>query len=159
MRAVRRNCKVPAVQAFSPDRERRFTLAFRTTITIARKRAGGLTAQAASETAASSPRFAPKRSRNLPGRGHWIDMGGQRPYGRKTRSAETAGSRRRRQMRGPLERGRRRTRQDQISSGTLGPVKLRSLDELRTERRKPVSSAGPVLERANPSKMRSSRLT
>src|SRR6476619_5522838 len=54
-------------------------------------------------------------------------------------------------MRGPLERGRRRTRQDQISPGTLGPrEKLRSLDELRTERRKPVSSAGPVLERANP---------
>ena len=47
---------------------------------------------------------------------------------------------------GPLqERGRRRTRQDQISLEGLkdGPVKLRSW-RIRTERRKLVSSAGPV---------------
>jgi hypothetical protein len=52
------------------------------------------------------------------------------------------------------ERGRRRTRQDQISLGpqdhsgfkTAGKI---ADHEIRTERRKPVSSAGPVFERAN----------
>ena len=48
------------------------------------------------------------------------------------------------------ERGRRRTRQDQISYRALAPVKLRVVKDTRTERRKPVSSAGPVLkERAS----------
>src|SRR3981081_1570320 len=45
------------------------------------------------------------------------------------------------------ERGRRRTRQDQISLG-LSPVKLRTA-RIRTERRKLVSSAGPAFRRAN----------
>src|SRR5262245_17569805 len=50
----------------------------------------------------------------------------------------------------PRERGRRRTRQDQISYRALAPVKLRVVKDTRTERRKPVSSAGPVLkERAS----------
>jgi hypothetical protein len=44
----------------------------------------------------------------------------------------------------PRERGRRRTRQDQISSRAFAPVKLRAVKDTRTERRKPVSSAGPV---------------
>ena len=52
------------------------------------------------------------------------------------------------------ERGRRRTRQDQISPGpqdhsgfeTAGEI---ADHEIRTERRKLVSSAGPVFERAN----------
>ena len=44
------------------------------------------------------------------------------------------------------ERGRRRTRQDQISLG-LSPVKLRT-ERIRTERRKLVSSAGPVFEKS-----------
>src|SRR5664279_3354625 len=48
----------------------------------------------------------------------------------------------------PGERGRRRTRQDQISLGQRAPVKLRTL-AIRTERRKLVSSAGPVFVRAN----------
>jgi hypothetical protein len=55
------------------------------------------------------------------------------------------------------ERGRRRTRQDQISLG-LSPVKLRTA-RIRTERRKLVSSAGPGFERANSWEIRSSRLT
>ena len=56
------------------------------------------------------------------------------------------------------ERGRRRTRQDQISLGQE-PVKLRT-SGIRTERRKLVSSAGPVFVRALAlSKGRSSRLT
>src|SRR5450756_2916218 len=45
----------------------------------------------------------------------------------------------------PGERGRRRTRQDQISLGQE-PVKLRT-SGIRTERRKLVSSAGPVFVR------------
>jgi hypothetical protein len=44
----------------------------------------------------------------------------------------------------PRERGRRRTRQDQISSRAFGPMKLRAVKDARTERRKPVSSAGPL---------------
>jgi hypothetical protein len=36
----------------------------------------------------------------------------------------------------PRERGRRRTRQDQISCRALGPVKLRVVKDTRTERRK-----------------------
>ena len=48
----------------------------------------------------------------------------------------------------PGERGRRRTRQDQISLGQRSPVKLRTL-AIRTERRKLISSAGTVFERAN----------
>jgi hypothetical protein len=70
--------------------ERRvYSLAFRTTITIARKRAGGLTAQAASETAVSSQvRAKTPASRNPPGRG--LDRhGGQealRPENRFSRN-------------------------------------------------------------------------
>jgi hypothetical protein len=49
---------------------------------------------------------------------------------------------------GAKERGRRRTRQDQISRGSFEtPVKLRTI-EIRTERRKLVSSAGPVFEKS-----------
>jgi hypothetical protein len=44
------------------------------------------------------------------------------------------------------ERGRRRTRQDQISLKAWEPVKLRTF-KIRTERRKPVSSAGPDFEK------------
>jgi hypothetical protein len=40
-----------------------------------------------------------------------------------------------------VERGRRRTRQDQISTEALGPREIADL-KIRTERRKPVSSAG-----------------
>ena len=54
------------------------------------------------------------------------------------------------------ERGRRRTRQDQISYRAFGPVKLRIVKDTRTERRKPVSSAGPSLKEVLP-KMRSDR--
>src|ERR1700730_18194728 len=46
---------------------------------------------------------------------------------------------------GVTERGRRRTRQDQISLG-LSPVKLRT-ERIRTERRKLVSSDGPGFRR------------
>jgi hypothetical protein len=44
------------------------------------------------------------------------------------------------------ERGRRRTRQDQISLWGFGPGEIAELKETRTERRKPVSSAGPALK-------------
>jgi hypothetical protein len=63
------------------------------------------------------------------------------------------------------ERGRRRTRQDQISleawkpGRAWKPVKLRTA-RIRTERRKLVSSAGPIFGKSELfSKMRSSRLT
>src|SRR5216684_8703492 len=63
------------------------------------------------------------------------------------------------------ERGRRRTRQDQISlkawrpGWAWKPVKLRTA-RIRTERRKLVSSAGPIFDQSELfSKMRSSRLT
>ena len=46
------------------------------------------------------------------------------------------------------ERGRRRTRQDQISRWAGRPGEIAELEEIRTERRKPVSSAGPVSDRA-----------
>ena len=53
-------------------------------------------------------------------------------------------------MRGLLERGRRRTRQDQISLWSFRPGETADpLEEIRTERRKPISSAGSVLERAS----------
>jgi hypothetical protein len=45
------------------------------------------------------------------------------------------------------ERGRRRTRQDQISAGALGPREIADL-KIRTERRKLVSSAGPFFRRS-----------
>ena len=57
------------------------------------------------------------------------------------------------------ERGRRRTRQDQISRGGFKTAGEIADHEIRTERRKPVSSAGPVFERANSLERRSSRLT
>jgi hypothetical protein len=50
---------------------------------------------------------------------------------------------------GAKERGRRRTRQDQISLGTFETPGEIADHEIRTERRKLVSSAGPVFERAN----------
>jgi hypothetical protein len=46
-----------------------------------------------------------------------------------------------------VERGRRRTRQDQISTEALGPREIADL-KIRTERRKPVSSAGPVFQKS-----------
>ncbi len=49
---------------------------------------------------------------------------------------------------GLWERGRRRTRQDQISRWAGRPGEIAELKEIRTERRKPVSSAGPVSDRA-----------
>jgi hypothetical protein len=51
-----------------------------------------------------------------------------------------------RQWRGGLERGRRRTRQDQISRWALEPGEIAELKQIRTERRKPVSSAGSFLK-------------
>ena len=56
------------------------------------------------------------------------------------------------------ERGRRRTRQDQISLGLKIAGEIAD-PKIRTERRNLVSSAGPVFVRANSSKIRSSRLT
>lgn len=50
---------------------------------------------------------------------------------------------------GSRERGRRRTRQDQISHGGFVTAGEIADHEIRTERRKLVSSAGPVFERAN----------
>jgi hypothetical protein len=44
------------------------------------------------------------------------------------------------------ERGRRRTRQGQISLWGFGPSEIAELEETRTERRKLVSSAGPALK-------------
>jgi hypothetical protein len=44
------------------------------------------------------------------------------------------------------ERGRRRTRQDQISLGLNGTREIADL-KVRTERRKLVSSAGPMFEK------------
>ena len=46
-----------------------------------------------------------------------------------------------------MERGRRRTRQDQISTEAMGPREIADL-KIRTERRKPVSSAGPVFQKS-----------
>ena len=54
----------------------------------------------------------------------------------------------RRRMHRLWERGRRRTRQDQISRWAWRPGEIAELEEIRTERRKPVSSAGPVSDRA-----------
>ena len=49
------------------------------------------------------------------------------------------------------ERGRRRTRQDQISPGAFGPGETAKLSRRSAPNEEtPVSSAGPVLERASP---------
>ena len=48
----------------------------------------------------------------------------------------------------PRERGRRRTRQDQISCRALGPVKLRIVKDTRTERRKSCFFCRTGFERA-----------
>jgi hypothetical protein len=49
------------------------------------------------------------------------------------------------------KRGRRRTRQDQISLGLKIAGETADL-KIRTERRKLVSSAGPVFEKSEPSR-------
>jgi hypothetical protein len=57
------------------------------------------------------------------------------------------------------ERGRRRTRQDQISLKACEPGEIADL-KIRTERRKSVSSAGPFFGKERTlQKIRSSRLT
>jgi len=63
-------------------------------------------------------------------------------------------------MQRPWERGRRRTRQDQISSGLGGPVKLRSSrDPHRTKKNQFLLPDRFSVERLSSSKGRSSRLT
>ena len=89
---------------------------------------------------------------------------GQRFWGMEPTSAGRRGA--------GLERGRRRTRQDQISSrslksrslkpgglkrGCIGAHRNCGAREIRTERRKPVSSARPPFEQKALSKSRSGR--
>ena len=149
--------EVPVPCGFPRVRGIWFTVAFRETITIAAiGRAGrrvtrhwriqriesGLYGPAQECRPLSGTRTIARRARAA---GVKIDNGGN--LGRR------AAHHRRRHK----ERGRRRTRQDQISHEAQNqlealrpPVKLRIMGS-RTERRKPVSSAGPVFEKSEPS--------
>jgi hypothetical protein len=123
--------KTPILQGFVGLLGKRFTLAFGKPITIAAKRAGH---HVRWDSRDRRRRKNPAKSKNQFLKNYWVG-----PTGGLKRTG--------------LERGRRRTRQDQISpkpSGkwAVGPMKLRTTFRIRTERRKPVSSAGPAFGRS-----------
>lgn len=165
---------MPAAQGEVSNREIRFTLRFRRTVTIAARSVSSsfVTGQAAARRAMTVPagqsgveqllefaacRITNSRAMTRPEQ----PAGAEQPtpandqYG--VREDFSAG----RLVRGlsersgqcgrsgnedvPGERGRRRTRQDQISCRALARRNC-GLKDTRTERRKPVSSAGPVLK-------------
>jgi hypothetical protein len=98
------------------DREIRFTLGFRTTITITGKRLRGQKAGGAqSRQRYRGLEFGKSTTPGAGGAGRWNEGVGEHV----------------------------RTR---FHFGAFAPVKLRTPQEIRTERRKPVSSAGSVWE-------------
>ena len=108
-----------AAQALARDREIRFTLGFRTTITIAGKRLRG------------------QKAGGFKSRQRYRDLENQKLAKKSKAGADGAG----RWNEGVGEHVRTR-----FHFGAFAPVKLRTPQEIRTERRKPVSSAGSVWE-------------
>jgi hypothetical protein len=182
---------MPAAQGEVTNREVRFTLRFRRTITIAAASVsssfvigpaqhaaqcrvpaddrascgfcdpfGNITARRNPNSRAMTRRRQQAEAKPpKPANDRWI--GGDFSAGRlrrrlSERSGESGHSGRRsvpgtRAFRGrvrPRERGRRRTRQDQISCRALGPVKLRIVKDTRTERRKTCFFCRTGFERA-----------
>ena len=164
----------------------RFTPAFRETITIGAVSCPGCCAAPSARSRASSTRYVLRRGALLirgPSRAMAPGSAEQRegcctacgtrcscrPRVVRSKREYKCQDQGKSERRAPLarhgERGRRRTRQDQISleawkpGRAWKPVKLRTA-RIRTERRKLVSSAGTILEKSELfSKMRSSRLT
>jgi hypothetical protein len=117
--------EVPVSRGFLGNFRKRFTLAFGEPITIAATGTTGRTLATASRRTRSHVWRAVNSERNV-----W-DLG-------KAAGQSATG----------LERGRRRTRQDQISQA-IGQLdrwtqEIANRCGIRTERRKPVSSAGPA---------------
>jgi hypothetical protein len=172
---------MPAAQGEVTNREVRFTLRFRRTITIAARSASSsfVTGAAATAVAQSlrpfgSPRRGGYRIRER--RRAWNNrrkrnnrrlrtmMKRGRPW-RRTPDASAIGTlRRKRAFRGNedvpenegvpgtiafRERGRRRTRQDQISCRAFGPTEIAGRKDTRTERRKTCFFCRTGFERAS----------
>ena len=178
---------MPAAQGEVTNREVRFTLRFRRTITIAAASVSSSfvigPAQHAAQCrspaddrgivrllrpireyhGAPEPKFASDDAPAATGgsetaeaceRSIWIggDFSAVRLRRRLSERSGESGHSGRRSVPGneyaPRERGRRRTRQDQISCRALGPMKLRIVKDTRTERRKTCFFCRTGFERA-----------
>ena len=122
----RGNCKNPALTGGSGDPRIRFTLPFRETITIRDNRASRPTGWRRPDMTADDRR----RGGNPPGS---IAVDGRNSFGRLENGSAGFGIFRT-AVAAFWERGRRRTRQDQISWRALSPVKLRTRDPHRTKK-------------------------